>query len=106
MIFETLYESAERGELWLRDGAMCRWHLRRDGQLTIHEILVLPDRRRQGLGVAILRDLMRVDGATCIVARCPSDLQAREWYRAHGFTTVDQQRQPNGRTITTWKLVL
>ena len=39
MIFETLYESAQRGELLLVNGGMCHWHLRRDGQLTIREII-------------------------------------------------------------------
>lgn len=42
MIFETLCESAKRDELILVDGGFCHWHLRRDGQLTIREIIVLP----------------------------------------------------------------
>ena len=38
MIFESLMDSVERGELLLVDGGFCNWHLRRDGQLTIREI--------------------------------------------------------------------
>ena len=50
MIFETLNESNERGELLLVDGGMCHYHLRRDGQLTIREIIVQHDRQGQGVG--------------------------------------------------------
>lgn len=46
MIFETLNESNERGELLLVNGGMCHYHLRRDGQLTIREIIVWKERRR------------------------------------------------------------
>ena len=63
MIFEPLMESGNRGELILVDGGFCHWHLRRDGQITIREIIVLPERRGQGIGTAILEQLKCTPGA-------------------------------------------
>ena len=59
MIFETLHESAKRGELILVDGGFCHWHLRRDGQLTIREIIST----RRGAGSEMLAILKRTPGA-------------------------------------------
>ena len=58
MCFEQLYESAKRNELTLIDGGMCHWHLRRDGQLTIREIIAT----RRGAGTEILNSLRQANG--------------------------------------------
>lgn len=50
MIFTVLSEAADRGELILVPDGLCRYHRRRDGVVVIHEILVLPFRRRGGIG--------------------------------------------------------
>jgi hypothetical protein len=71
MIFETLHESAQRGELLSVDGGMCHWHLRRDGQLTIREIIST----KPGAGQAMLAELMSKP-AQSIFAKCPADLPA------------------------------
>ena len=106
MIFETLSESAERGELILVDGGLCHWHLRRDGQLTIREILVLPERRGQGIGAAILDTLKAVAGATSIFAKCPADLPANGWYAAMGFELEGTETTRTGRKLKLWRLRL
>lgn len=36
MIFETLHESNERGEMF---GSVLHWHLRRDGQIGVSAVL-------------------------------------------------------------------
>jgi hypothetical protein len=100
MIFETLWESAQRGELLLIDGGFCHWHLRRDGQLTIREIIAT----RPGAGQEMLARLRAVPGATCIVAKCPSELAANEWYERRGFGLVAQQSTRTGRTVNVWCL--
>ena len=101
MIFETLYESAQRGELLLVDGGMCHWHLRRDGQLTIREIIST----RTGAGSVMLSELKR-QPATSVFAKCPADLEANEWYQSRGFTDEGTETTPSGRTLRLWRLSL
>ena len=102
MIFETLYESSRRGELLLIDGGFCHWHLRRDGQLTIREIIST----KPGAGSAMLEQLKRTPGAVCIVAKCPADLAANQWYERRGFTCIATEAAKSGRRINTWKFYL
>jgi len=106
MIFEALNNAAERGELILVDGGLCHYHLRRDGQLTIREIIVLPERQCQGIGTSILDQLRSVPGARCILAKCPSDLSANKWYQARGFECVRTEETRTGREIIVWVLQL
>lgn len=75
MIFETLWESARRGELMLIDGGFCHWHLRKDRQLTIREIIAT----RSGAGKEMLEQLKK-QPAQSIFAKCPEDLAANHWY--------------------------
>lgn len=98
MIFETLHESVQRGELILVDGGMCRWHLRRDGQLTIHEILSL----KPGAGMAMLGRLVQVEGARFLLAKCPADLPSNAWYARRGFVQTATETTPRGRRLNVW----
>lgn len=102
MIFETLYESSQRGELMLIDGGFCHWHLRRDGQLTIREIIST----RPGAGSEMLARLRSVPGAVSLLARCPADLAANEWYKRRGFALVVIEQSRQGRKINVWKIEL
>lgn len=104
MIFETLWESAQRGELLFVDGGMCHWHLRRDGQLTIREIIVT--RRGEGIGRAMLEALKRTPGATSIFAKCPAELEANRWYAHMGFVCAGQETTRRGRRLNRWRLAL
>jgi len=106
MIFEPLMDSAGRGELILVDGGFCHWHLRRDGQLTIREIIVLPTRQGQGIGTMILERLKRVPNARSIFAKCPADLYANDWYSARGFVLEGTETTPSGRQLKLWRLNL
>ena len=99
MIFETLHDSAQRGELLLIDGGFCHWHLRRDGVLTIREIIST----RPGAGSEMLARLRTVSGAVAIVARCPADLPANGWYQRRGFTLVERTFSRRGREIICWR---
>jgi len=102
MIFETLYASAQRGELLLIDGGFCHWHLRRDGQLTIYEIIST----RPGAGTEMLEQLRRVSGATSLFAKCPSDLTANSWYARRGFVCEGEETTRTGRRLKLWRLAL
>lgn len=101
MIFETLHESAKRGELLLIDGGFCHWHLRRDGQLTIREIISI----RPGAGSAMLEILKRQPAAS-IFAKCPADLPANDWYVRRGFILEATEATKGGRLLNHWRLNL
>lgn len=102
MIFETLYESGQRGELLLVDGGMCHWHLRRDGQLTIREIIST----QPGAGLAMLATLKATPGALSLFAKCPVDLASNGWYQRRGFTLERVETTPSGRKLNCWRLAL
>lgn len=102
MCFENLYESTRRGELILIDGGLCHWHLRRDGQLTIREIIS----QRPGAGSAMLKQLRQTAGASCIVAKCPVDLPSNDWYARMGFVLAGVEQAKSGRGINVWRLAL
>lgn len=102
MIFDALYESAQRGELLLVDGGFCHWHLRRDGQLTIREIIST----QRGAGSRMLDTLKRTPGATCIVAKCPAHLPSNAWYQRRGFGLVGTETTRTGKGINVWHLAL
>lgn len=106
MIFESLNDAAERGELILVDGGMCHWHLRRDGQITIREIIVLPERQGTGIGTAMLEVLKRVEGASSIFAKCPANLSANNWYESRGFVLECTETTRSGRELNLWRLSL
>lgn len=101
MIFETLYESSLRGELILIDGGFCHWHLRRDGQITIREIIST----KRGSGSIIL-DALKKKNATSIFAKCPVDLPSNEWYMRKGFELDGVEETKTGRKINLWRLKL
>jgi hypothetical protein len=102
MIFETLWESAQRSELMLVDGGMCHFHLRRDGQLTIREIIAT----RKGAGTEMLERLKQVDGAVSIFAKCPADLESNKWYEKKGFERVNEEKLPSSRWVISWRFLL
>ena len=99
MIFETLHDSAERGELMLVEGGMCHWHLRNDGQLTIREIIST----KKGAGSLILRRLEATLGATSLFAKCPADLPANWWYTRRGFYVERMETTKSGRKLICWR---
>lgn len=102
MIFETLHESSQRGELLLVRGGLCHWHLRRDGQLTIREIIST----RRGAGRAMLSILRANETATSIFAKCPDHLPSNEWYKRRGFVMEATETTKSGRTLNHWRLAL
>ncbi len=104
MLFEALSESAERGELILLTGGLLRYHLRKDGTVTIREILVLPKERGKGCGLRMLVELTRRVGAHRVVrAKCPADLKANEWYARRGFKLISSEELPSGRKVNLWE---
>lgn len=101
MIFEALHEASQKGELLLIDGGFCHWHLRRDGQLTICEIIAT----RKGAGSEMLAYL-KDQPAACIVAKCPADLPSNGWYERQGFALDRTETTKTGRLLNMWRLSL
>lgn len=99
MIFETLYESSKRGELLLVEDGFCHWHLRRDGQLTIREIISL----KPGQGTLMLNTL-KSKNPVSIFAKCPIDLKANEWYSHKGFVLEGIEVTKTGTYLNLWRL--
>jgi hypothetical protein len=97
MIFETLYQSAQRNELLLINGGYCRWHLRRDGLIVIYEIIST----RLGAGSEML-SMLKAHGNP-IQAKCPVDLIANKWYRRKGFVLVGTETTRSGRELNVWQ---
>lgn len=106
MLFNALNDAANRNELILVDGGLCHWHLRRDGQLTIREIIVLPRKRNEGIGKTMLTHLIQTPNAKSIFAKCPTDLPANDWYERMGFICEGTETTRSGRELRLWRLVL
>ena len=97
MIFESLYESAQKGELLLIDGGYCRWHRRKDGTITIYEILSM----RPGAGSEMLVQLKAYD--LPIQVKCPADLPSNAWYVKKDFRLVAKETTKSGRVLHVWR---
>lgn len=97
MIFQSLYEAMQRKELILIDGGFCRFHRRADGQLTILEILS----SKPGAGSAILKQLEAMK-PFYILAKCPTELPANEWYKKKGFKLIRQEQTKSGKYLNVW----
>jgi hypothetical protein len=102
MCFENLYESSKRHELLLIDGGLVHFHVRRDLQLTIREIIAT----RPGAGSEMLEQLRRVPDVRCIVAKCPADLPSNAFYARKGFVLDHTEQAKSGRGINVWRLEL
>ena len=102
MIFEVLHGASKRGELLLIDGGLCHWHLRRDRQLTILEIIST----RPGAGSEMLARLKETPGAGSLFAKCPADLEANAWYARRGFACEGAETTRTGRRLNLWRLQL
>lgn len=83
-------------------GGFVHYHLRRDGQLTIREIIS----QRPGAGTEMLKRLKTIAGATSILAKCPVDLESNHWYAKRGFALESIEYAKSGRQINVWRMVL
>ena len=102
MCFEQMYDSLKRSELILVDGGMCRFHRRKDHQITIHEIIST----RPGVGATLLERLKAIPSAASLLAKCPADLPSNEWYQRRGFILEATETTRSGRILNVWRLNL
>lgn len=102
MVFEQLWASSQRNELILIDGGFCHFHLRKDGQLTIREIIST----KAGAGSTILEMLKTTEGASSIFAKCPERLSSNEWYKKKGFQLEGNSWSKTGKKLNHWRMTL
>lgn len=105
MIFEALWASSKRGELYLTKGGFLHFHVlkrRNKGQVTIREIIS----QRPGAGREMLEYLKKLPGVTNIFAKVPADLDANGWYEHMGFVFEGVEHSKRGRKLNCWRLWL
>lgn len=95
MIFAAMSEAAEKGELVLVDGGMCRWHLRRDGVVVIREIIVLPKRRGAGVGRSMVNAILAWNPGRAVRVRCPAEYESNGFWRRMGFELTGKEKGVN-----------
>lgn len=101
MIFESLFESLQKNELLLLDGGFCRFHIRKDGQLTIREIISY----KKGTGKKML-EILKSKNPNSIFAKCPVKLESNAWYNKNGFILEQTEITPKGNKLNCWRLNL
>lgn len=84
-----LCDAATRGELILVDGGFCHFHRRRDGVVTIRELLVLPSSRKQGIGKWLVERVAQNNPGATLRARCPASWEANAFWQAMGFVLAE-----------------
>lgn len=103
--FTELYDSAKKGELILIDGGICQYHLRRDGQITIHSIISISPGAGSKMFKMLLKEAKQKK-AFCLVAKCPSNLESNKWYKKKGFKKTTTEKLKSGTIINVWHLPL
>lgn len=107
MIFEALYKASLNGELILVNNGLLDFHLRKDGQITIREILVNPDYEGDGIATEMLNTMIKMcNGAKSVFAKCPQDLESNGWYKHVGFELECIESTKTGRLLNCWRLKL
>jgi len=86
-------------------GAALGNHCVRKPQTTLYDLAVLPDYRREGVGVGLIQQLAIASPHDVIVAKCPIDLSAMNFYRATGWTLSDVETD-RSRPLAVWELRL
>jgi ribosomal protein S18 acetylase RimI-like enzyme len=109
----TLAESISRKEILIVENdeqviGFVHYRHRRDSQTTLYNIVVLPERRRQGIGKRLVDALVQEAqslGKQCIVLKSPSELPANEFYLGIGFH-LWQKEPGKQRELNLWRLYI
>lgn len=83
-------------------GAALANHCVRKPQTTLYELAVLPEYRRQGIATELIGRLARDSPHEKLVAKCPEELPANEFYAAAGWDQVDREEGKN-RALNVWE---
>ena len=98
----------EEKDLWTveRDGRVVASalgnHCTRKPQTTLYELAVLPEYRNQGFATQLVNQMLRDSPHNRLVAKCPVDLPANEFYTATGWGKIDSESGKN-RALNVWE---
>lgn len=89
MIFVVLNQAAEDDEVIFVEGGMCHFSLRRDKTiLTVHEIIVVPRYRRQGIAERMVQRLREENPGYTLKAECPCEYPSNKFWEGIGCRKV------------------
>lgn len=83
-------------------GAALGNHCVRKPQTTLYELAVVPEHRRRGIATELVERMARDSPHDKIVAKCPEDLPANEFYNDAGWKRVDTEDGKN-RALNVWE---
>jgi len=83
-------------------GAALGNHCVRKPQTTLYELAVLPEYRREGIATELIRRMARDSPHEKIVAKCPVDLSANEFYEDTGWQHIGKEDGKN-RDLNIWE---
>lgn len=83
-------------------GAALANHCVRKPQTTLYELAVLPEYRRNGIATELIAQLKRDSPHDRIVAKCPVDLRANQFYESTGWNRVDVESGKH-RALNVWE---
>lgn len=97
--FEQIYQSMQKQNLLLLEGAFCNFRHRKDNQITIYSIVsCIPGGGQRCLQMLIDRK------PSFIQAVCPADMDSNAWYEKRGFTLFEVKFSRTGRELNVWRL--
>jgi len=96
---KELYTEKRDGEVV---GAALANHCVRKPQTTLYELAVLPAYRRAGIAKTLISRLSRDSPHDVLVAKCPQELSANEFYNATGWELVDTE-DGKSRSLNVWQ---
>lgn len=94
-----LYVERRSGEVV---GAALANHCVRKPQTTLYELAVLPEYRRQGIATELIDKLARESPHNKVIAKCPAELPANEFYRTTGWEQIGSEDGKN-RELNVWE---
>ncbi len=83
-------------------GAALANHCIQKSQTTLYELAVLPEYRRDGIAKELIDRLSRDSPHERLIAKCPEELSANEFYGSTGWTLVDREGGKN-KALNVWK---
>jgi len=83
-------------------GALLGNHCVRKDQSTVYELAVHPNQRRQGIGRSLIKQFAAESPHDRLVAKCPVDLPANEFYRQTGWSQI-RTAAGKKRALNVWE---
>lgn len=84
-------------------GALLGNHCVRKPQSTVYELAVLPQYRRDGIAETLVTRFAAESPHNTLVAKCPTELPANEFYKNGGWALVDNE-SGKARPLNVWEL--